>query len=204
MLVGMPVARLRDSSYQICEHNSEGVKSKYHCFEIITSHPLPASPYSPYHSRGRLADAINANNFCHRQVSLCFACKIGGTFSSRVSEQCMSACRLHDCETHRTRIVNTIRRGVKPHTAASTLFYSTPPGLCPTSPIFCYAKSSGGLFAYTLTPQTKPAAKCLKCCRIDKCPEVLPCFDREPRSAHVRASNARLAVTCHEVTEGSV
>ena len=74
----MPVARLRDSSYQICEHNSEGVKSKYHCFEIITSHPLPASPYSPYHSRGRLADAINANNFCHRQVSLCFACKIGG------------------------------------------------------------------------------------------------------------------------------
>ena len=37
---------------------------------------------------------------------------IGGTFSSRVSEQCMSACRLHDCETHRTRTSLRVRRGL--------------------------------------------------------------------------------------------
>ena len=69
------------------------------------------------------------------QVSLCFACKIGGTFSSRVSEQCMSACRLHDCETHRTRIVNTIRRGLAKHTSSDIILLH-PSGALPHLPYF--------------------------------------------------------------------
>ena len=69
---------------------------------------------------------------------------IGGTFSSRVSEQCLSACR---CTMARLTVPERAREfgGGLPNIAVSTLFYSTPPGLRPTSPIFCYAKSRGGL-----------------------------------------------------------
>ena len=128
---------------------------QYCSFDIFSSNPLGSPNHSPYHSRGRLADAINANNFCHRQVSLCFACKIGGTFSSRVSELCLSACRLHDCETHRTRFVNTIRRGWNLNTTALKLLHLTPSRLRRTPPII-----AGGDLLTPSTPITFAIGKC--------------------------------------------
>ena len=93
--------------------------------------------------------------------------RIGGTFSSRVSEQCLSACR---CTMARLTVPERACEfgGGWPNIAVSTFLCSTPPGLCPTSPIFCYAKSRGGLLAHTLTNAINTVTfawqtKCLKC-----------------------------------------
>ena len=161
-----------------CVRLTVAVIPQYRCFDIFSSNPLGSPNHSPYHSRGRLADAINANNFCHRQVSLCFACKIGGTFSSRVSELCLSACRLHDCETHRTRFVNTIRRGLNSPIPLFRHFLLHPSGALPHLPYFLLRKKQWRTYCLHAYTANKTSDKCLKCSRFNKCPEVLPCFDR--------------------------
>ena len=144
--------------------------------------------------RKGLAALITRNT---RQVSLCRAVlqRIGGTFSSRVSEQCSS---VHVGETHRTRTSLPIRRGLAKH-CCFNIFMLHPSGALPHLPYFFLRKKQRRTFGTHAYRRYQHSNFCLA----NQVSEVLPCFDREPRSAHVRASCARLAVTCHKVTEGS-